>query len=306
MSNHIPIHIPVLVDEIINYYQNIPQKKEYYFIDCTAGEGGHTKKLIETFPTSKVLMVDRDKKMLEMALKRLSCFGERVSGIPTNFSELSSFHIKNFFQNERVHGILIDLGISMYHLEGSGKGFSIKYDEPLEMNLDEECDISASEVVNKYSPEQLYKIFKEYGQENWSKKIVEKIVEHRKKNPIETTKELAKIVEKTIPRRFWPPKAHPATRIFQAIRIEVNKELEHIQIGLENIIKYLDNLGILCVISFHSLEDRIVKNFMKNYTKNFTFKLLTKKPIQPTPNEITQNRASRSAKLRVLQKGEAC
>ncbi|HMV45089.1 MAG TPA: 16S rRNA (cytosine(1402)-N(4))-methyltransferase RsmH [Leptospiraceae bacterium] len=294
-------HVSVMPEEIISYFTELGRENEIRFIDGTAGEGGHTQILLEHFPNSKVLLNDRDSIMLERASERLKKYLDRVFLREGNFSEILSKDIEEAFQTQKVNGILLDLGISTFHLIGRERGFSFKTNENLDMRLDESGRLTAFDVVNKYKAEKLSQIFREYGEENWTKKIVEKIVLVRRKKPIQTTQELAKIVESVIPRKFWPDKTHPSFRIFQAIRIEVNDELGHIKKGLEALLNLLDKDGIFCVISFHSLEDRIVKQVFREKSKDGKFEILTKKPILPKEEEIKQNPSSRSAKLRVIK-----
>lgn len=293
-----PIHIPILKDEIINFFRDTPQT---YFLDGTAGEGGHSKAILETFHSSKLVTLDRDPIMLERALLRNKSFGDRVIGLNVNFSEFSLTSVPLEFQTG-FDCILLDFGISMYHLKKSGRGFSFMGEEFLDMRLTPDSDKTAQNILNFYKEEKLLKLFLEYGEENWSKKIVEGIVTKRRKHPFTTTKELASLIEAIIPRKFWPPKAHPAFRIFQALRIEVNDELIHIEKGLVNLVPLLKENGIICCISFHSLEDRIVKTVFKQLGINKELEILTKKPILPSEIEILNNPAARSAKLRVARK----
>ncbi len=293
-----PIHIPILKDEIITFFKDTSQT---YFLDGTAGEGGHSRAILETFQTSKLVTLDRDPVMLERALSRNNSFGDRVIGLNVNFSEFTKTSVPLEFQNG-FDCILLDFGISMYHLKKSGRGFSFMGEEFLDMRLTPDSDKTAQDILNYYKEERLLKLFLEYGEENWSKKIVEGIVTKRRKHPFTTTKELASLIEAIIPRKFWPPKAHPAFRIFQALRIEVNDELTHIEKGLVNLVPLLKENGIICCISFHSLEDRIVKTVFKQLGINKELEILTKKPILPSEIEILNNPAARSAKLRVARK----
>ena len=293
-----PIHIPILKDEIITFFKDTSQT---YFLDGTAGEGGHSRAILETFQNSKLVTLDRDPVMLERALSRNNSFGDRVIGLNVNFSEFTKTSVPLEFQNG-FDCILLDFGISMYHLKKSGRGFSFMGEEFLDMRLSPDSDKTAQDILKYYKEEMLLKLFLEYGEENWSKKIVEGIVTKRRKHPFTTTKELASLIEAIIPRKFWPPKAHPAFRIFQALRIEVNDELTHIEKGLVNLVPLLKENGIICCISFHSLEDRIVKTVFKQLGINKELEILTKKPILPSEIEILNNPAARSAKLRVARK----
>lgn len=299
------IHYPVLYREILDILKNnFHTNDEFFFIDGTCGEGGHTLKIIESFPNSRSLCIDMDEEILIKAKTFLSDF-HNITWKVKNFSELSIEDLKEINCENGVDCILLDLGISMYHLKESGRGFSFKGNESLDMRLN--CSLetrsnSAYDIVNYYPAKELERIFIEYGEERWTKKIVEKIIERRKTNPIRTNTELAKLVESTIPRKFWPPSSHPSTRIFQAIRMEVNQELYHLSHSLTILPKLLRKNGLLMVISFHSLEDRIVKHKFRDYCQMEEYQILTKKPILPNKDEIKENRASRSAKLRVLQK----
>lgn len=272
------------------------------FLDGTAGEGGHSLLFLKEFPNSKVILCDRDPVMLSRAMARIDEFKSRVVPIETNFSEIDSSLLQSHGVLEAPQGILLDLGISTFHLFHSGRGFSFREAEPLDMRLSPNAGLSAQDVLNTYSKDKLMHIFYTYGEERWSKKIVEVIVDRRKRNSISSASELADLVSKIIPRKFWPPGRHPATRIFQALRIEVNQELAHIEKGLDSLLHLLRLGGVIQVISFHSLEDRIVKNAFRDYAKQNGFELLTKKPILPSEEETNENPASRSAKLRVLRK----
>jgi 16S rRNA (cytosine1402-N4)-methyltransferase len=298
MSEIDPIHIPILKEEIINYFKTTPHT---FLLDGTAGEGGHSNAILEIFQTSKLVILDRDPVMLERALLRNKSYRDRIIGINVNFSEFSISSMPPEYQSG-FDCILLDFGISMYHLKKSGKGFSFIGEEFLDMRLSPDSEKTAQYILNFYKEDKLLKIFLEYGEENWSKKIVEGIVTKRRKYPFTTTKELASLIEAIIPRKFWPPKAHPAFRIFQALRIEVNDELSHIEKGLVNLIPLLKENGIICCISFHSLEDRIVKTVFKQLDKDKELEILTKKPILPSEIEIFNNPAARSAKLRVARK----
>jgi 16S rRNA (cytosine1402-N4)-methyltransferase len=296
-----PTHIPVLPKEILEYFHGIENKTNPTFLDGTAGEGGHSELILKEFPNAKLVLNDRDSIMLARATARLSEFQGRFFPLEGNFSQVEASDLEERIQNSKVDGILLDLGISTFHLTSSERGFSFKNEEYLDMRLDETGKLTAFEVLNKYKAEKLSQIFREYGEENWTKKIVEKILLVRKKNPIRTTLDLAKLVESVIPRKFWPDRTHPSFRVFQAVRIEVNNELGHIREGIENLSNLLNKGGILCVISFHSLEDRIVKQVFRDKSKDGMFSILTKKPITPTEEEMQFNISSRSAKLRVLK-----
>ncbi|TGK18488.1 16S rRNA (cytosine(1402)-N(4))-methyltransferase RsmH [Leptospira stimsonii] len=298
-----PVHYSVQGKDILRIFQeNFSKEESILFLDGTAGEGGHSLLFLQEFPNSKVILCDRDPVMLSRASERLSEFKERVIPIETNFSDINSELLKTHGVEEGPQGILLDLGISTFHLFHSGRGFSFRESEPLDMRLSPDRGLSAEDVLNTYPKDKLLNIFYTYGEERWSKKIAEVIIDRRKHNPITTSGELAELISKIIPRKFWPPGRHPATRIFQALRIEVNQELSHIETGLKSLLDLLRKDGVIQVISFHSLEDRIVKNALRDYAKENGFTLLTKKPILPSEDETRENPASRSAKLRVLKK----
>ena len=283
-----------------------------HLADCTLGEGGHSELLLNMFPDLTVTGFERDSGILEKAKERLACFGDRISFVNGNFSSIAD----HFEGIKKPDYILYDFGISSYHFEKSGKGFSFSTDEPLDMSLDG-TGLTAWHVINKYPQRELERVFKEYGEENWAAHIAKIIVERRALEPVDTTAQLANIVLAAIPKHFHVKNIHPATRIFQGVRIEVNGELQAIEAGLKGGFKVLENDGVMMAISFHSLEDRIVKNFFRRMKdgclctqepqhcmcSNKPFmKLLTKKPVDPDDDEVAWNYRSRSAKLRAAVK----
>lgn len=296
------VHIPVLVAEVMAAFADINTETPV-FLDGTAGEGGHASAILQKFPKAQLILLDRDEHMLQRAHQRLATYSNSIESRCMNFSDCHRDFLNQSFQHRQIDGILLDLGISTYHYEGSGRGFSYAKDEMLDMRLDEN-GIPAYKILKEYSMKRLNDIFWQYGEERWSKKIASVLVETRKKQPIKTCQQLAQLIAAVIPRKFWPPKSHPATRIFQALRIEANQELTHIQKGLQVLFPCLKEGGIMNVISFHSLEDRIVKNTFREWKQQKKGQLLTKKPIPPTEAEIQQNRAARSAKLRSIRKIE--
>ena len=292
------IHKPIMAQEILGFFRQTTQKD---FLDATAGEGGHCLQILQQFPDASLTFADRDQEMLERARQRIAAFAPRTRAVHSNFSELDC-KLDVSACEKGFDGILADLGISMFHLLESGRGFSFKKDEKLDMTLDESAK-TAADIINFYPEKDLLKIFYEYGEERWSKKIVQSIMEKRqKKEKIHTTEQLALLVEKSIPRKFWPPGKHPAFRIFQALRIEANQELEHIKKGIKTLSSLLKPGGVLCVISFHSLEDRIVKHTMKDLSVQGDFSVLTKKPLLPGELELADNISARSAKLRAIRR----
>lgn len=296
-------HVPVLMEELLALLN--PQKNENV-IDGTIGDGGHAEKILErTSPNGKLLGIDLDPRALETARKRLAKFGSRFSAVQGNFSSMEELAARENFENPSI--ILLDLGLRTAELEASGRGFSFKRDEPLDMRFDPSGLHTAAEIVNDSSREELEKILHLFGEEPLAREIVGAIIYQRKRDPITTTGQLSEIVlsayrkklksKKEIP---WIGGLHPATRTFQALRIRTNEELEHLRAVLPQAIRILRPLGRLAVISFHSLEDRIVKRFFKEPCADL--KILTKKPIVSSEEEIKQNPASRSAKLRVAEK----
>lgn len=299
-----PVHYSVLYREILSFFLSALDKdQEWLFLDGTAGEGGHSLLLLEQFPNSKLILLDRDSVMLSRAKTRISKYSSRVIPIEANFSDVDPDFLREYGIDSLPNGILLDLGISTFHLLHAGRGFSFRENEPLDMRLSSSGGISAEDVVNTYPEKALSKIFYEYGEERWTKKIVEAILERRRHSRIGYSGDLAQLVSRVIPRKFWPPGRHPATRVFQALRIEVNQELLHIEVGVKKLLESLAPGGLFQVISFHSLEDRIVKNLFRDYARSGQAKLLTKKPVLPGEEETKENPASRSAKLRVILKG---
>ncbi len=281
------MHIPVLLEESTNLLLG----EGHLYVDATVGLGGHTKRILEKDPKSYVIGIDRDPYALEIAKENLKEFEGRFSLYHANFADLDEV-----LKQERVSyvdGFLFDLGISMLQLK-SARGFSFQRDEPLDMRMNPEDKKTAYEVVNTYSEKELERIFKEYGEERNAKKIARAIALHRKRKPIETTGELVNLILSLVSKRHG--RIHPATKVFQAIRIEVNEELRFLEIALEKTLTFLKKGGRLVVISFHSLEDRIVKNFFRR--NKDVIRPLTKSPIRPSIEEVRANPASRSAKLR--------
>lgn len=300
-------HIPVLPNEVLALLQDTRNPNPKWFLDGTAGEGGHSKLILQTFPEANLILIDRDAVMLERAKKEIQKeIGslDRVHAFQMNFSEVDETLLSDL-GCPGLDGALVDLGVSLFHFLHSGRGFTFKNEEPLDMRLEPRVgQKTAADVVNYSSVLHLKKVFWEYGEERWALKIANNIVQTRHKKKFETSTDLAKLVEASIPRKFWPKESHPATRIFQALRIEVNEELIHAEKGIRTLANSLCLGGVLTCISFHSLEDRIVKWTFRDLKTTDHFEILTKKPILPTDKEIKENRASRSAKLRGLRKIE--
>ncbi|MFH1714534.1 MAG: 16S rRNA (cytosine(1402)-N(4))-methyltransferase RsmH [Candidatus Nealsonbacteria bacterium] len=292
------MHISVLPKEVIFY---LNPKENENFIDCTVDGGGHTLELLEKIrPKGKVLGIDADSELLKTFDQKLKNQGleRRVSLVCDNFANLKEIVKKEKFL--KVAGILFDLGFSSWHLENSGRGFTFKKQEPLDMRYSPQTSLTAEKILNFWSEPEIERILREYGQEKFCRQIAVEIVRQRKSNPVRTTSQLLTILKKAIPERFQHQRLHFATRTFQAMRIAVNDELGNLKKGLEAGTEILDPGGRLIVISFHSLEDKIVKNFFKE--KENILKTQTKKPIIPSQKEIKINPRSRSSKLRAAIK----
>ncbi len=283
------MHIPVLQKEVLQY---LSPKSNENFIDCTIGEAGHTLAILEeTEPEGKVLGIDRDPELLRNIRKQ-----KRLILVCDNFSNLKEIVRKNKFI--KIHGILFDLGMSSWHLNESGRGFSFRKREPLDMRYNPQTQLTAEKIVNYWSKFDIEKILKEYGEEKFAYQIAERIINERKLRPIKNTLQLVEIIKKAVPKKYLHSKLHPATRTFQALRITVNDELNNLEKALPQAQELLKIGGRTVVISFHSLEDRLVKNFFKSES----LKILTKKPVTPSVKEIKINHRARSAKLRAAQK----
>ncbi|WP_457624987.1 16S rRNA (cytosine(1402)-N(4))-methyltransferase RsmH [Persephonella sp.] len=289
-------HYPVLHREVLQFFKPI---KEGYIVDATVGGGGHSYILLKNLPDIKIIGIDKDEYALERAEERLKEFKGRYQLVKSSFKDID--RILDDLKIRDVNGFLFDLGVSAFHLK-TERGFSFQREEFLDMRMDRTQHLTAYEVVNRYPKNLLEKIIFEFGEEKFAKKIVKNIIEERKKKPIETTKQLADIVYRSYPPALRRGRIHPATRTFQAIRIEVNNELSEIKEGVSKAVEKLNKGGIIQVISFHSLEDRIVKNIFREAKKLKKLEILTKKPITPGEEEIKENPPSRSAKLRVGKK----
>lgn len=273
-------HIPVLVSEVITL---LHPKSSGTYLDGTFGGGGHTKALLEaTEPTGKVIALDRDPSAEIFAKELKRAYPKRFKFSPVSFSEVESLGVK-------FDGALLDLGMSTNQLHGSYRGFSFENIEPLDLRFDDSSGQTASQFLNQSSYAAIERVFREYAQDRYAKKLAARIVNERRTRPIRTTNDFVEYVGTDNPKVLAP--------LFQALRIQVNDELTEISKGLEAVIACLKPNGVLAVISFHSLEDRIVKNFFKELPGE----ILTNKPIVPTDEEVKQNRASRSAKLRAIR-----
>lgn len=287
-------HIPVLLNEVID---GLAVRAENKYIDATLGGGGHTKEIIKH--GGIVLGIDQDQDALTFVKNnyQLQITNNQLTIVEGNFRNIHTLAEANGFSS--VSGILYDLGVSSNQIDASGRGFTIRKSEPLDMRMNENALLTAYDVVNTYSAEELTDIFLRYGEEEKAEKVAQHILDSRRIKKIETTDELVKVIEEVIKRQGM---MHPATRVFQAIRIEVNAELSSIKEGISEGIKLLETNGRLCVISFHSLEDRIIKQQFDSWERQGIGKIITKKPITANEEEVARNSRSRSAKLRIFEK----
>lgn len=285
-------HKPVLLEEVSNYLKPEPKS---LLIDGTVGLGGHAATLLpRVLPGGRLLGIDRDAANLERARERLSGFGDAVVLVHDSYAKVRVHARAHGFQS--VDGILLDLGFSSVHVDQPDRGFSFQYDGPLDMRYDQFQSLTASEIVNMWSQDELARIFRTYGEELQARSIAQAIVASRGKIPFNRTTQLAELIASTTRRHG---KMHPATKVFQALRIAVNDELGELERALPECVKLLKPGGRLAIISFHSLEDRIIKQFFK---RTPTLKVVTKRPVTASREEIAQNPRSRSAKLRVAEK----
>lgn len=305
-------HVSVLLNECI---ENLNIKENGVYVDCTLGGAGHSSEILKRLSKDGLLVgIDQDSDALKAAKERLKTY-DNVKYVHSNFHEIDS--ILENLDIPKVDGILMDLGVSSYQLDEAERGFSYMKDAPLDMRMDKDRNFSAYNVINEYSEEELYRVIKEYGEEKFAKRISNFIVERRKKKPIETTFELVDIIKSAIPAKMRRNGPHPAKRTFQAIRIEVNSELTILNKAIEDGVKRLNKGGRMAIITFHSLEDRIVKLKFRNLQDPCTcpkefpvcvcgkkplVKIITRKPIEPSAREVDENPRSRSAKLRVIEK----
>ncbi|MFH1888607.1 MAG: 16S rRNA (cytosine(1402)-N(4))-methyltransferase RsmH [Candidatus Omnitrophota bacterium] len=291
-------HIPVMVKEVIDYLDLSPGK---VIVDATIGTGGHSKAIIERImPGGRLIGIDRDEDSLTVARQRLRDFGSACEFVYGNFVDIED--IMDNLGIREPDGIIFDLGLSSYQLEDPNRGFSFQSEGPLDMRFDRNSFISAYDLINNLNEEEISAMLWTFGQERWHNRIAHFLVEERQKHSIATTRELSDIVVRAIPHRYRHYRIHPATRTFQAVRIAVNRELETIETGISKAIELLARSGKICVISFHSLEDRIIKLSFRKFAASGEIKIITSKPLTPQESEVRDNHASRSSKLRVAEK----
>ncbi len=306
-------HLPVLPAEVLEL---LAPKPGGIYLDGTLGGGGHSELILERIGTNgRLIGIDRDQAALRAAGERLSRFGACFQAIQGSFGDLAT--LLEQAGVSAIDGVLLDLGVSSHQLDTAERGFSFRLDGPLDMRMDRTQGDSAADLLEQLPARELERIIREYGEERWARKIAERIERERAEHPITTTLQLAKLVATTIPRRFHEERIHPATRTFQALRIAVNQELEQVRQGVTAGINALKPGGRIAVISFHSLEDRMVKQLFREAAsgcscppkipycvcgKQPRLKIITTKPVMATPAEAEQNPRARSAKLRVAEK----
>lgn len=293
------IHVPVMLSEVLALLgAGIPVPA---VLDCTLGEGGHAEAILSRDPSLRYTGIDADPEARERASRRLAPFAERLRVVPGYFDEALGVLLAGE-PVDRPGFALFDLGVSMYHFEGSGRGFSYQADEPLDMRLSPDAEMSAADLVNTLREEELADIIYKFGEERLSRRIARAIAESRSRSPIRSSAKLADIVRGAVPAAYRHGRIHPATRTFQALRIAVNSELARVERALPLAAELLAPGGLLAVISFHSLEDRIAKLAFRALVRESGWEELTKKPMLPTDGECASNPASRSAKLRAARK----
>lgn len=291
-------HIPVMLGEVVDYLNLGPGK---VIVDATIGTGGHSKEILKRImPGGRLIGIDRDEESLAVARERLSANSSACEFVYGNFIDLDA--ILKDLNIKKIDGILFDLGISSYQLENPGRGFSFQYDGPLDMRLDRNSYISAYDLVNNLNEDEISAMLWNFGEERWHNRIARFLVEEREKHAITTTEQLSKVVVKAIPPKYRHYRIHPATRTFQAVRIAVNRELQTLEVAINKALQLLESSARICVISFHSLEDRIVKFGFRKAAAEGKIKIITAKPLTPQVAEIKENPSSRSSKLRVAEK----
>lgn len=307
-------HVSVLLNECI---EGLNIKADGLYVDCTLGGGGHSSQIVKRLSDKGMLIgIDQDSNAIAAASERLKDY-TNVKYVHDNFSNIENIIESLDLGQESVDGFLLDLGVSSHQLDEAERGFSYNHDAPLDMRMDIRSPLSAYKVVNEYSMDELNRIIREYGEERWAKRIAQFIVQEREIKPIETTFELVSVIKKAVPKGARADGPHPAKRTFQAIRIEVNNELGILEDTINSMVDILKSGGRICIITFHSLEDRIVKNVFRNLENPCTcprdfpicvcgkkpkVKVITRKPIAPSKEELEVNHRSRSAKLRIVEK----
>lgn len=295
-----PLHIPVMLAEVIEYLKLAPGQT---IVDATMGTGGHSLEILKRItPGGRLIGIDRDEDSLEICRNRLSEFKDSCQFVHANFSDLDQ--VLAGLGIDSIDGIIFDLGISTYQLKDPQRGFSFQEEGPLDMRLDKSSYISAYDLVNNLNENEISHLLWSFGQERWHNRIAHLLVEERKASPIATTRQLADLVVRAIPHRYRRSyyRIHPATRTFQAVRIAVNRELEILESAIKKAVAILKKQARICVISFHSLEDRVIKHTFRALKADGIIDIITAKPLTPTAGEIEKNPSSRSSKFRVAQR----
>ncbi|MDO8580155.1 MAG: 16S rRNA (cytosine(1402)-N(4))-methyltransferase RsmH [Candidatus Omnitrophota bacterium] len=298
MSEEGKQHIPVMLKEVLDYLSPQPG---HVIVDGTLGLGGHARAILEKIgPQGRLIAMDRDAQSLTIAQERLKDYQSQSTLIHGDFRYIPKFLYE--LNIKEVDGILLDLGISSFQLDNPLRGFSLRQEGPLDMRLDQGSYISAFDLINSLSEHELSRIIKEFGEERWHHRIAHALVKERTRQPLQSTSELCNVVMKAMPYERGHQRIHPATRTFQALRIAVNRELESLEEGLTQCRLLLKKGGRMAVISFHSLEDKIVKQQFRQWAAQGDWKLVVKKPLRPGGAEVVQNPRARSARLRIIER----
>ena len=308
-------HKSILLNECM---EGLSIKEDGIYVDGTLGGGGHSFHILERLgERGRLIGIDQDEDAIKAATKRLEAFANKITIVRDNYEHFQT--ILSTLSIPKVDGILLDLGVSSYQFDEADRGFSYRFDAPLDMRMDRRQDFTAKDLVNNYSEQELYRIIRDYGEDKFARNIAKHIVKEREKKPIETTFELSEIISHAIPMKMRVQGGHPAKKTFQAVRIALNRELEVLEESIEGMIKALKPEGRLCVISFHSLEDRIVKKAFRTAEdpcicpKDFPIctcgrkslgRVISKKAIIPSALEMEENPRARSAKLRIFERGQ--
>ncbi|WP_227767118.1 16S rRNA (cytosine(1402)-N(4))-methyltransferase RsmH [Zhaonella formicivorans] len=306
-------HVPVLLKETLEL---LAVKPDGIYVDCTLGGGGHSEAILKKLEAKGLLIgIDQDKDAINATSQRLAVYGSKFKAVHANYSQLARILAAHDVRG--IDGVLFDLGVSSYQLDAGERGFSYMHDAPLDMRMDRSRNTSAKELVNCLSEEELARVIWEYGEERWAKRIAQFIIQKRKQAPIETTGQLVEVIKAAIPAGARREGPHPAKRTFQALRIAVNQELEVLKNTIEQAVHFLHPGGRIAIITFHSLEDRIVKEIFRKLARGCTcppgfpvcvcgkepvIDILTKKPVVASPLELKVNPRARSAKLRAAVK----
>lgn len=292
------LHIPVMLKEVLDNLDLAPGK---VIVDATIGTAGHSLGIVERImPGGKLIGIDRDKESLAVASQRLKDFGNSCQFVHGNFCNMDA--ILKELGIKGVDGILLDLGVSSFQLDNPERGFSFQAEGPLDMRLDRNSYISAYDLINNLNEHEISHLLWLFGQERWHNRIAHSLIQERQKHPIATTAQLSDIVTRAVPVSYRHYRIHPATRTFQAVRIAVNRELEALEAALEKAVTLLNRKARICVISFHSLEDRIVKLSFRRAAAAGLLSIVTPKPLTPRESEVQENPASRSAKFRAAKR----